>query len=197
MEALRKKLIFFAVFLFVFFLISSPGVARGGPRIRDVKVEIENEEIVVSARMTGGFRKEVLKEIHNGIPKEFYYYLLLKRKEQNWFDREILAKTILYTVKYDILKKNYKIIQKDGDKVTEKQANDFEAMKKIVSQVNQIVLAPVKLLQKRHRYYASVKSQMKTVKMPLYLDYFLFFIPLLELDTPWADSAPIVARPGK
>jgi hypothetical protein len=48
-------------------------------------------------------------------------------------------------------------------------------------------------LRRRTTYLISVKAEMKAPRLPLYLDYFLFFIPFLELDTPWADSAPFRA----
>jgi hypothetical protein len=58
----------------------------------------------------------------------------------------------------------------------------------LISKLNNVKIAPLSLLKPRRTYYVSVKAQMKASKLPLYLDYFLFFIPFLELDTPWADS---------
>ncbi len=163
----------------------------------NVRVEVIGEEIVVSADLTEGFNDGITRDIHNGIPKEFYYYILLKRKEKRWFDEEIRSKTVRYTVKYDILKKNYLILLNDDGKVTEKHSSDIEQMKKIVSRIDRIPFAPAKVLGNSRRYYISVKSQMKAAKLPFYLEYFLFFIPFLEIDTPWADSAYIILKPGK
>lgn len=162
--------------------------AAGPERIRNVVTEIKNQEIIVTAELAGGFNRQIINEIQDGIPKDFYYYILLKRKQKNWFDEEILAKTVRYTVKYDTLKKKYAVVQRDGERVVENTVDDLETMKRLVSRIDQVKLAPVKVLRSRNRYYVSVKSQMKAAKLPFYVDYFLFFIPFLEIDTPWADS---------
>lgn len=174
---------------FLILLIVPEGLfAAGSERIRNVVTEIKNQEIVVSAELVDGFNREIIRDIHDGIPKDFYYYLLLKRKQKNWFDEEILAKTIRYTVKYDTLKKKYAVVQREGERTVENTVDDLETMKRIVSKIDQVKLAPVSVLRSRNRYYVSVKSQMKGAKLPFYVDYFLFFIPFLEIDTPWADS---------
>jgi hypothetical protein len=189
----------------VFFLLTSllvqqarlfPAEAAGRERIRNVNAEIVDEQIVVSAELVSGFTGDIIRDIQNGIPKDFYYYLLLKRKQKNWFDEELLSKTVRYTVKYDTLKKQYRVTQVEGEKTTESVFEDFEGMKQKVSRVEQVKVAPTPVLRSRYRYYVSVKSQMKAAKLPFYGDYFLFFIPFLELDTPWSDSDAISFQKG-
>lgn len=182
---------------FLILLIVPEGLfAAGSERIRNVVTEVKNQEIVVTAELVDGFNREIIRDIHDGIPKDFYYYLLLKRKQKNWFDEEILAKTIRYTVKYDTLKKKYAVVQREGERTVENTVDDLETMKRIVSKIDQVKLAPVSVLRSRNRYYASVKSQMKGAKLPFYVDYFLFFIPFLEIDTPWADSDSLSVTRG-
>ncbi|MCG3114456.1 MAG: DUF4390 domain-containing protein [Candidatus Manganitrophus sp. SA1] len=184
---MTKKMWFISFFLIL--LVVPEGLfAAGSERIRNVVTEVKNQEIVVTAELVDGFNREIIRDIHDGIPKDFYYYLLLKRKQKNWFDEEILAKTIRYTVKYDTLKKKYAVVQREGERTVENTVDDIETMKRIVSKIDQVKLAPVSVLRSRNRYYVSVKSQMKAAKLPFYVDYFLFFIPFLEIDTPWADS---------
>ncbi len=174
--------------LLVLFLAPAQPFAAGPERIKKVTTEIINQEIVVSAELVDGFSREIINDIQDGIPKDFYYYLLLKRKQKSWFDEEVLARTIRYTVKYDTLKKKYAIIQTDGERVVESTVDDIETMKRLVAKIDHVPLAPISFLKSRNRYYVSVKSQMKAAKLPFYVNYFLFFIPFLELDTPWADS---------
>jgi len=95
------------------------------------------------------------------------------------------------TVKYDTLKKNYKITQTLDNTSTEKTVSEFKAMKDIVTKIKALELTPLKVLNKTDHLFISVKSQMQGTKRPFYLDYFLFFIPFLEIDTPWVDSPRI------
>ncbi|MBI3803806.1 MAG: DUF4390 domain-containing protein [Nitrospirae bacterium] len=187
-----------SLFLWIALLFSPVRLFAAGPeRIRNVVTEVVNQEVVVSADLIEGFNKEIIDDIQDGIPKDFYYYLLLKRKQKSWFDEEILAKTLRYTVKYDTLKKKYTVIQRDGEHVVENTIDSLEAMRRMVSHIDHIRIAPIHILKSRFRYYVSVKSQMKAAKLPLYLDYFLFFIPFLELDTPWANSEIISLAKGE
>lgn len=184
-----------SLFLLLALFLPAPLSAAGPERIRNVVTEVVNQEVAVSADLVNGFDKKIVDDIHDGISKDFYYYVLLKRKQKNWFDEEVLAKTVRYTVKYDTLKKKYTITQIDGERVVESTAENLEVMKQMVSHIDHIRIAPIHILKSRFRYYVSVKSQMRAAKLPLYLDYFLFFIPFLELDTPWADSE--ILRYGK
>ncbi len=187
-----KSYIIFLVMILAFLMTASEAMADGAERIENVKVEVVHEEIIVSAKLSHGFRPKIVREIQNGIQKEFHYYILIKRREKNWiFDEEVLSRNILYTVKYDTLKKKYRVILRDGEKIVENIFDDFDAMKQVVSHLDRVKLGRANVMKSADRYFVSVKAQMKAAKLPFYLDYFLFFIPFLEIDTPWADSTII------
>lgn len=165
--------------------------ALAAPRIQNILVEALDSGLFVSATLDSGFQKKTVEDIHNGIPKDFYYYFVLHQREKRWFDEELLSKTILFTVTYDTLKKNYKIEQIRDNKSTERTVSEFKEMKDMVTRIKRLKLAPLEVLNKTDHLFVSVKSQMQGTKRPFYLDYFLFFIPFLEIDTPWVDSPRI------
>ncbi len=175
----------------LFFLFSPTTKALAAPRIQSVVVEARDGGLFVSAKLKSGFQKKTVEDIHNGIPKDFYYYFVLHQREKRWFDEELLSKTILFTVKYDTLKKNYKITQTIDNESTETIVSEFKTMKNIVTNIKTLKLAPLETLNKRNHLFVRVKSQMQGTKRPFYLDYFLFFVPFLEIDTPWVNSQPI------
>jgi hypothetical protein len=173
--------------LLLAFLLSKEARAAG-ERIVNLNVSLKGGEITLSAELVKGFSRQVVQDLQNGIPKDFYFYFLLKRKQKGWFDEEIYAKTLRYTVKYDRLKNQFLVTRRDGVVVEEMVLENLEAAEGLISKINGVRMAPLSLLKPKGSYYISVKAQMKASKLPLYLDYFLFFIPFLELDTPWADS---------
>ncbi|MFQ5949169.1 MAG: DUF4390 domain-containing protein, partial [Nitrospiria bacterium] len=127
-RSLAKSAIIFFMIILTHPVAFTPALADGDEWIEAVKVEVVQGELIVSARLTSGFHQEIVNEIQNGIQKDFYYYILLKKKEKNWFfDEEILSRTILYTVKYDTLKKKYKVVLTYGEKVVENILDDLEA----------------------------------------------------------------------
>jgi hypothetical protein len=187
-----KILMRISLVLLLTLLILPPGVSAGGARIEKIATEKVLGAIWVSFELTNGFNRAIQRDIQDGIEKDFYYYIVLNQKHQNWFYEEVAEKTLRYRVKYDTLTKVYTVRRFEEDFFEEHVFDSLSAMRDFVSRGEKIRLAGVSLKQ-NHRYHVWVKAQMKASRVPLHLDRFLFFIPFLELDTPWKKSAAIYA----
>ncbi len=183
------------IVLFLFSLVPSL-VWAAGARIEKLQVEIIDQEIRGSFELARGFNRKIERDIHDGIEKDFYFYILLSRKHEHWFDEEIVSSTIRYTVKYDTLKRIYTVHRQEGSDLAERTFDSFPLMQAFVSRVERVFVAPLSILKPNRRYVLLVKAQMKVSRVPLHLDRFLFFIPFLDLDTPWRQSWSIYATEG-
>jgi hypothetical protein len=154
---------------------------------------VNNGEVAVSAELIRWTNRNIRDDLNNGIPKDLYYYLLLKKRQPGWFDEEIVSKTIKHTIKYDVLKKEYSITTRMDGQTSEKTVESFEEMADLISKIDHVKINSAKRMKTRHTYYVSVKAEMRASNVPFFIEYILFFIPALELDTPWADSAPFYA----
>lgn len=154
---------------------------------------LNNNEVAVTAELIRWYNQNIKDDLNNGIPKDLYYYILLKRRQPGWFDEEIVSKTIKQTIKYDVLKKEYSITTRLDDQTSHKTVESFEEMADLISRIDHVKITSLKRMRARYTYYISVKAEMRATNVPFYLEYILFFIPALELDTPWADSAPFYA----
>jgi hypothetical protein len=155
---------------------------------------IDNGTLSVSAELIRWYNRNLQEDLNNGIPKDLYYYILLKKRQPGWFDEEVFSKTIKHTIKYDILKKQYSITTRTDGQITQKTVQSFEEMAPLISRIDHVKIDTPVQLKTRHTYYVSVKAEMRATNVPFYLEYILFFIPALELDTPWADSAPFYSK---
>jgi len=163
-------------------------------RISALTVEMDPQgEILVSARLIQAIQGRVANDIQHGIPKDLFYYVLLMKRQEAWFDEELLDKTIKYSVQYDVLKKLYRVYIRDEKGVSDRLVENFQEVLDLISKIDNARIADIKILKPKETYYVRVKAQMKVSRLPFYLKYVLFFIPVLELDTPWADSAPFYA----
>ena len=167
-----------------------------GERIANLNVEMKDGFVMVSAELINGFSPETEEDIKNGVPKDLYFTILLKRRKPAWFDEETTSKTILYRIKYDLLKKQYLVRRKAGGDFEETILDRYDAMRRLISRIDNVKIASIESLDKKATYTVSVKAEMKATKIPLYLDYVLFFVPFQEVDTPWADSAPFYRLNG-
>jgi Domain of unknown function (DUF4390) len=178
------------VFIQFFWFGANAGWAED-ERISHLAAEVSPQgEILVSARLIQAIRGKIVNDIQHGIPKDLFYYILLMRRQAAWFDEELLDKTIKYTIQYDVLKKQYHVYIRDENGAKNQVIENFQEMVDLISKIDNVRIANIGMLIPKETYYVSVKAQMKVSRLPFYLKYLLFFIPVLELDTPWADSAP-------
>ncbi|HEY5595180.1 MAG TPA: DUF4390 domain-containing protein [Nitrospiria bacterium] len=157
------------------------------------ETQINNGELTVSAELIRWTHERILTDINNGIPKDLFYYILLKKRQAGWYDEEVASKTVKHTIQYDVLKKQYTVTTRINDRVTTKTVDSFKEMAGLISHLDRVRITTERRLKARHTYYVSVKAEMRASRVPFYREYIFFFIPALELDTPWADTAPFYA----
>ena len=183
---------------FGWWLILSPQVsAAGGERIKRVEVLQEDGRLLVSAELSPGLASQTEEDIRNGISKDLYYYIVLKRRQRLWYDEEQESVTIKYGIKLNLLKQEYTVTTRLPSGTSTTVVKDLDSVRSIVSRFERVPITTSSQLERRKSYLVSVKAEMRAPKLPLYLDYLLFFIPFLEVDTPWANSAPFRAPDGR
>jgi hypothetical protein len=118
-----------------------------------------------------------------GLPTTFTFLLDLYQERPSWIDEKISSVIVKRTIKYDNVKKVFYISSMEGNKQSEFQ--DFEAAKKAMSELNGIVVASLKDLQKNSSYYVMVKAKLDTIRLPMHMEYVLFFVSLWDFETDW------------
>lgn len=184
-----KKIYIIAVLVFIICLSYFFNTAFADEeKITDINVALGKEDISVSAKLVNGLNKDVEEAIKNGIQKDIIYSVILKKKRSTWFDEDVVSKETEYTIKYDVLKKQYTLITR-GNGNKEKVTQSYDEIKAVVSKIENAVVSPKKALEPDEEYYISIKAEIKDTKLPFFLDYFLFFIPFSDIDTSWYDSS--------
>jgi hypothetical protein len=170
-------------------LASSPAAHGANESIDQLSVTRENGRVHVSAVLNPGLASHLDGDLRKGLAKDLYYYLVLKQRHRVWFDEEVAAVTVKHSIKYDLLKREYVVISRLPSGAIQTIVPDFQSARSLVSKVDHVPVADIRRLKRGKKYLVSVKAEMKAPQLPLYLDYFLFFIPFLEIDTEWRDSA--------
>ncbi|HEY4619384.1 MAG TPA: DUF4390 domain-containing protein [Nitrospirota bacterium] len=175
------------------FLWTSAGLAAT-ESISDILITKGNNELLVSARLRGGFTPEIKREIINGVSKEFFYYMVIKRVLPNWLDEEKVSGTVSYLIKYDILKKQFHVTRTTAELTSEQIYDSYDSMVEDVSRINRLSLTPLNALNNRSQYYVSIKAEMKAGKLPFLMRYLFFFVPYSRFSTEWYNSSVFMAR---
>lgn len=162
--------------------------------ITDINVSRSNNELLVTAAYKGGFTPEIKQEIINGVGRELFYYIVLQRVMPKWIDEEKISQTIKYTLKYDILKKQFLIVRIIGNSREERVFESYNEMAEWVSRIDRVSIAPINTMRTNHKYYVSIKAEIKAGELPFILRYLLFFIPYSEFSTGWVNSGEFMLR---
>ena len=177
--------------------IASPASAAAQePRMTDLTVAAKHDRLTVSASLAEGLPAAMGEEIRQGISKKLYYYAVLKRRVPMWKDEELAGATVRYRIWYDLVKQQYVVAHRqDEDDEVRRTAERFEDVRRLISHVRGVTIPLATALRQNDTYYVSVKAEMRSAKLPVYIEYFFFFLPVAQLSTPWADSTPFTATP--
>jgi hypothetical protein len=171
---------FFACYLFLVFPLSS--YSRDA-RIADVVVTTSGDHIMVYARGTNCFTKRMESAILAGVPTTFTFILDLYKERANWFDDKISSMVVKQTIKYDNVKKIFYISSSGTQKESEFQ--EFDGARKAMSELDGVVVASLKDLQKDSSYYVMIKVKLDKIRLPMHMEYVLFFVSLWDFETDW------------
>jgi Domain of unknown function (DUF4390) len=149
-----------------------------------------DHEVLLYMHLQGGFHPELLEAIESGIPITVTFYMKLYRKRGLWFDEEVLSKTIKHMVKYETLKKQYRISEINGLFSSIKVTKHEPTMVRWMSEIEGQPLIPFHLLQPGEEYYVKAMADLQAVKSPFPLSHILFLASLWDMGTPWTVSSP-------
>lgn len=181
---MRKPIFFLVVFLmcYLFFVFPLSSYGRKAT-ITDVVVTGSADYTTVYARVTNCFTKRMDSAILAGVPITFTFLIDLYQERPNWYDKKISSVIVKQTVKYDNLKKIFHVSLMEGR--TESEFQEFDGAKKAMAEMNGIALAPLNDLQKDKSYYVMIKAKLDAIKLPLHMEYILFFVSLWDFETDW------------
>ncbi|MGB9715923.1 MAG: DUF4390 domain-containing protein [Thermodesulfovibrionales bacterium] len=118
--------------------------------------------------------EKYVKEIKNGIEKEYRFYIDLFRVWNMWPDEFVLGKLITRTVKCDPVKGEFIATSLDGNILVERRFKSFESMMKWALSINDLKLTNIKELESGiHFVRITVESKLRTLP-PIIGQFFIF-----------------------
>jgi hypothetical protein len=180
---LTRILYRFILLILLYFLVFPSPLPAEKPGIRDLLVTNNASHILVYARVTNCFTKNIDAAILAGVPTTFTFLLDLFQERSGWLDKKLGRTTVRYTIKYDNVKKLF-LVSADG----EKEATafpDFESAKRAMADLNGVPVAQLKTLKKDEYYYVLIKAKLDKVRLPLHMEYIFFFVSLWDFETDW------------
>ena len=153
-------------------------------QLSGIRVTEDASNLLLSMHVEGAFNENLEEAVLNGIPTTFSYFITLHRKRALWADELIVSRNVTHTLKYHNLKNHY-IIKRSWEEDNPFITDSFDEAKKIMSEINDLPIVPLKKLQKDDRYRILAKAELDKVRLPFLLNYILFFASLWDFETEW------------
>lgn len=179
--------------LFVVLLLSNTVYAKNA-FIADIDVFNTGKRLVLDASLKDGFSEDIIEAIKSGVPVGITYTVVLKQKIPFFYDKKVVTRTIKRLVKYDTLKEKYKLIDNNGRKTTKRITEDFNEVIRTMTQLDSIHIVSNKRLNKKEKYYVSVKAELTSERTWFPFNYILLFMSYLNFDTSWENSSPVAFK---
>jgi hypothetical protein len=177
-----KKLISFVTVLLVLSAWAPTRATGEEAQIRDILITTQGYQVLVYARLTNCFTKDMEAAIMAGVPTTFTFLLNLYQQRSGWPDKKISDSVITHTIKYDSLKKTFYVSSSlDRDPVL---FRDLESAKRAMSEFNGSIPLPSDL-RKNLPHYVMMRAKLDKVRLPLHMEYLFFFVSLWDFETAW------------
>jgi hypothetical protein len=180
---LKKTLYLTGLWLFLFYGIASLPLRAEDAGIRDLLVTNNATHVLLYARVTNCFTKDIEAAILAGVPTTFTFLMDLYQERSGWLDKRLVRLTVRHTIKYDNVKRLFHVLA-DGEKAPA-SFPDYESAKRAMADLNGIPVAQLKTLKTGEYYYVQLKAKLDKVRLPMYMEYIFFFVSLWDFETDW------------
>ena len=154
------------------------------PRLTNIIVTNTRDNLLLYVTVKDAFPPKMESAVQSGVPTTFSFLINLVRVRGFWFDKQMTDLKVTHTLKYDNLKKEYTVTRSWEPEKTH-VVKSFEEAKKLMTEVDSLVIAPLNELEKGKQYQIRVKAELSKLTLPLYLHYVLFFVSLWDFETDW------------
>ncbi len=151
--------------------------------IKNVHVKGGTGAWKVSFDVENCFTEKMEEAIQSGIKTTFTFYIDLYQKRSWWKDRKIASAEFRHTVQYHPIQKIYQVKLREGP--TSLVASNLQEAKKLMSKVREFEIRTSSKLDPGGASYFRIKAELDPVRLPLHLEYLLFFVSLWDFETDW------------
>ncbi len=142
----------------VLFLLTGWAFASGA-ELANIVVRNSADELLIDITLKGVFTEEMKAALTKGIPVDIAFSISLFEAHNFWFDKKMISKTAIHQIRFDTLKKEYKI-WRSWEKRGFRVEIDSEEAQRILSEIKGLKVIPLKRLEKGVHYQLRIKSEL-------------------------------------
>ncbi|MBW2146461.1 MAG: DUF4390 domain-containing protein [Deltaproteobacteria bacterium] len=144
----------------------------------------DETDLILYFSVVDCFSPKLEQAILNGLPVTFRFHVDLYKKRSFWYDKLLESSQISHSMEYDLLKKEFHVTLEERKSINH-TTRDFQEAKRLMADVDRFSVIPMEQLEKNQGYYLRIRAKLAPIRLPFYLDFFLFFVPKWEFETKW------------
>lgn len=180
LHAIRLLLICGCLLLFAV----RPAAADESPEVRNIIVTTSDADLLLFATVRNGFTKEMVADMHNGVPIVFTYQMELVKTDGKWFNTTLVESALSRTLTFDPAGRQYTVVFSEQDDKPTTTA-DLEQAKQLMAELNGVKVIALAQLVPDAPYAIHFKVTLKKGKLPLGLHRLLPLSTLWDFETDW------------
>jgi hypothetical protein len=172
------------VLLCLMFVLQPPAFGATDAILKHIVVTNTRDDLLLYLSADGAFREKMKTAILSGVPASFSFFITLNIVHNFWPDKTIADLKVTHTIKYDSLKKEFRVTRswENGDtQVT----TSFDEAQRWMTEIASLKISPLSALEKGRQYQMRAKAKLSKLTLPFYLHYVLFFVALWDFETDW------------
>ena len=140
----------------VVFLATDSAIVSGA-ELTDFVMSNSRGDLRLSLKVRSVFTEEVKEALIDGLSFTIVFSIALYQVQNFWFDKQIAQKTVRNTVKYDLLKKDYRVVR-SWDSGSSLVVWTIDNAKKLMTEVNDVKVTNLAGLKRSQKYQIRAKA---------------------------------------
>lgn len=152
------------LFIIILYLFAIP-THLSGAQLVNIVIRNSANELMIDIKVKDVFTEDLKAALSKGIPIDIVFSVSLFEVHSFWFDQKIISKTATHQIRFDTLKKVYKIKRSWQNRgvIIEKNAI---AAQRIMSEIKGLKVISLTRLEKGTQYQLRIKSDLKDRSYP-------------------------------
>jgi hypothetical protein len=170
--------------LLILVMAATPAAGASHPTLSNITVSNTSDDLVLHLNLEGSFAEFVRQNVLTGKTTSFTFRIQLSQVQDFWLDHKIADLSVIHTIKFDNLKKEF-TVRRSWAGYEAEVTPSFEEAQRWMNQIAGLKIVPVSRMERGTRYELRAKAEVSKKTLPLNLHHVLFFVSFWDEQTDW------------
>jgi hypothetical protein len=154
-----------AYFLLIAFLLLTSSSQLIGAELVNIVIRNYASKLLIDIKLKDVFTEDLKSALSKGIPLDIAFTVSLYEVNRFWFDRKMISNTAIHQVRFDTLKKEYKI-QRSWEGKGFRSEKNTAAAQRIITEIKGLNVISLDRLNRGSQYQLRIKSELNDRSYP-------------------------------